>query len=129
MYDVLARAIQRDLQPQISFFEFTMTQEKNGLMRYLYTVRWAWQTCNIESLRPGLFTLHPLRLIARKLAILILTQQNVIMDTSLGYDNSGIKIKFFPKYSSPRFTIEVLIPCLLPCASAALCICCLLLSR
>jgi hypothetical protein len=48
----------------------------------------------IEVLGPGLFTLHPLRLIARKLAILILTQQNVIMDTSLGYDNSGINIKF-----------------------------------
>ncbi len=51
----------------------------------------------IEVMDPGLFTLHPLRLIARKLAMLILTQPNVIMDTSLGKDNSGIKIKFPPQ--------------------------------
>jgi hypothetical protein len=110
------------------FFEFTMTQAKKWFNALLIGVRWAWQTCNIEILRPGLFTLHLLRLIARKLAILILTQQKVIMDTTLGC-HSGIKIKFFPKYASPRFTIEVLIPYLLPCASAALCICCLVLSR
>jgi len=74
-----------------------MTEEQkwfNGLLIY---VRSAWQTRHIEILDPGL-TLHPLPLIARKLAILILTQQNVIRDTSLGCDNSGIKVKFTPKF-------------------------------
>jgi len=59
---------------------------------YIHNIRIA--NPPIEVLGPGLFTLHPLRLSARKLAILILTQQNVIMDTSLGDDNSGITIKF-----------------------------------
>jgi hypothetical protein len=77
----------------------------------------------IEVLQPGLFTLHPLRLTARKLAILILRQQNVILDTSLGCHNSGIKIKILPKFLFPRYIIEVLI---LP---AAFCIWCLLLLR
>jgi len=66
-------------------------------MRYLVYVRSAWPPPPIEVMDPGLFTLHPLRLIARKLAMLILTQPNVIMDTSLGKDNSGIKIKFPPQ--------------------------------
>jgi len=94
MYDVLARVILRNSQPQISFFGFTMTQEQKWFNVLLIYIRSAWSTRPIEVLGPGLFTLHPLRLIARKLALLILTQQNVIMDTSLGYDNSGINIKF-----------------------------------
>jgi len=61
--------------------------------------------------------------VARKLAILILRQQNVSMDTSLGCHNSGIKIKIPPKFLFPRFIIEVLI---LP---AAFSIWCLLLLR
>jgi len=75
-----------------------MTGEQKWFNALLISVRSAWQTCNIEVLRPGLFTLQPLRLIARKLAILILTQQNVIRDTSLGCDNSGIEVKFTPKF-------------------------------
>jgi len=100
-----------------------MTQEQKGFNGLLIYVRSAWQTRHIEVLGPGLFTLHPLRLSARKLAILILTQQNVIMDTSLGCHNSGIKIKIPPKFEFPRFILEVLI---LP---AAFCIWCLLLLR
>ena len=61
-----------------------MTEEQKWFNALLISVKSAWPTCNIEVLSPGLFTLHPLRLIARKLAILILTQQNVIMDTTLG---------------------------------------------
>jgi hypothetical protein len=80
------------------FFGFTMTGEQKWFNALLILVRPAWPTCNIEVLDPGLFTLHPLRLIARKLAMLILTQQNVIMDTSLGSDNSGKKIKFSPQF-------------------------------
>jgi hypothetical protein len=93
MYDVLARVILRNSQLQISFFGFTMTEEQKWFNVLLIYIRSAWQTRPIEVLGLGL-TLHPLRLIPRKLAILILTQQNVIMDTSLGYDNSGINIKF-----------------------------------
>ena len=66
------------------FFEFTTTQAKKWFNPLLISVSCALQTCNIEVLRPGIFTLHPLRLIARKLAIVILTEQKVIMDTSLG---------------------------------------------
>jgi hypothetical protein len=75
-----------------------MIEEQKWFNALLIHVRSAWQTRHIEVLGPGLFTLHPLRLIARKLAILILTQQNVIRDTSLGCDNSGIKVKFTPKF-------------------------------
>jgi len=75
-----------------------MTQEQKWFNALLIYVRSAWQTRHIEVLGSGLFTLHPLRLIARKLALLILTQQNVIRDTSLGCDNSGIKVKFTPKF-------------------------------
>jgi hypothetical protein len=75
-----------------------MIQEQKWFNARLIYVRSAWQTRHIEVLGPGLFTLHPLRLIARKLALLILTQQNVIRDTSLGCDNSGIKVKFTPKF-------------------------------
>jgi len=75
-----------------------MIQEQKWFNALLIYVRSAWQTRHIEVLGPGLFTLHPLRLIARKLALLILTQQNVITDTSLGCDNSGIKVKFTPKF-------------------------------
>jgi len=66
------------------FFEFTTTQAKKWFNPLLISVSCALQTCNIEVLRPGIFTVHPLRLIARKLAIVILTEQKVIMDTSLG---------------------------------------------
>ena len=66
------------------FLEFTTTQAKKWFNPLLISVSCALQTCNIEVLRPGIFTLHPLRLIARKLAIVILTEQKVIMDTSLG---------------------------------------------
>ena len=66
------------------FFKFTTTQAKKRFNPLLVSVRCALQTCNIEVLRPGIFTLHPLRLIARKLAIVILTEQKVIVDTSLG---------------------------------------------
>ena len=66
------------------FFEFTTTQAKKWFNPLLISVSCALQTCNMEVLRPGIFTLHPLRLIARKLAIVILTEQKVIMDTSLG---------------------------------------------
>jgi hypothetical protein len=66
------------------FFEFTTTQAKKWFNPLLISVSCGLQTCNIEVLRPGIFTLHPLRLIARKLAIVILTEQKVIMDTSLG---------------------------------------------
>jgi hypothetical protein len=100
-----------------------MTEEQKWFNALLIYVRSAWSTRHIEVLGPGLFTLHPLRLIARKLAILILTQQNVIMDTSLGCEKSGIKIKIPPKFLFPRFLIEVLI---LP---AAFCIWCLLVLR
>jgi hypothetical protein len=75
-----------------------MTEEQKWFNALLIYVRSAWSTRPIEVLGPGLFTLHPLRLIARKLAMLILTQQNVIMDTILGYNNSGIKIKFSPQF-------------------------------
>ena len=100
-----------------------MTEEQKWFNALLISVRSAWPTCNIEVLGPGLFTLHPLGLIARKLAILILTQPNVIMDTSLGCHNSGIKINFPKEKLFPRFIIEVLI------LSAAFCIWCLLLLR
>jgi hypothetical protein len=75
-----------------------MIEEQKWFNTLLMYVRSAWQTRPIEVLDPGLFTLHPLRLIARKLAILMLTQQNVIRHTSLGCDNSGIKVKFTPKF-------------------------------
>ncbi len=75
-----------------------MIEEQKWFNGLLIHVRSAWQTRPIEVLGPGLFTLHPLQLIARKLAILILTQQNVIRDTSLGCDNPGIKVKFTPKF-------------------------------
>jgi hypothetical protein len=75
-----------------------MIEEQKWFNTLLIHVRSAWQTPHIEVLGPGLFTLHPLRLMARKLAILILTQPNVIRDTSLGCDNSGIKVKFTPKF-------------------------------
>jgi hypothetical protein len=71
-----------------------MTEEQKWFNALLIYVRSAWQTRHIEVLGLGLFTLHPLRLIARRLAIFILTQQNVIRDTSLGCDNSGIKVNF-----------------------------------
>jgi hypothetical protein len=100
-----------------------MTQEQKWFNALLILVRFAWQTCNIEVLGSGLFTLHPLRLIARELAILILRQQNVIMDTSLGCQNSGIKIKNPPKFLFPRSIVEVLI------RPAAFCIWCLLVVR
>jgi len=74
-----------------------MTEEQKWFNALLIYIRSAWPTRPIEVRGSGLFTLHPLRLIARKLAMLILTQQNVIMDTSLGSDNSGIKIKFPPQ--------------------------------
>jgi len=74
-----------------------MTEEHKSFNGLLIYVRSAWQTRHIEVLDLGL-PLHPLRLIARKLAMLILTQQNVIMDTSLGSNNSGIKIKIFPQF-------------------------------
>jgi len=74
-----------------------MTEEQKSFNGLLIYVRSAWQTRPIEVLDLGL-TLHPLRLIARKLAMLILTQQNVIMDTSLGSNNSGIKIKISPQF-------------------------------
>jgi hypothetical protein len=96
-----------------------MIEEQKWFNALLISVRSAWPTCNIEVLRPGLFTLHPLRLIARKLATLILTQQNVIMDTSLGCACSGIKIKISPKFLFPRFMIEVLI---LPAAFSIWCL-------
>jgi hypothetical protein len=66
------------------FFKFTRTQAKKWFNTLLISVRCALQTCNIEVLRSGRFTLHPLGLIAKKLAIVILTEQKVIMDTSLG---------------------------------------------
>jgi hypothetical protein len=78
-----------------------MTQTKNWFNSLLISVKCALQTCNIEVLRPGIFTLDPLRLIARKLAILILTQPSVVMDTSLGGHHSGSKINFFPKFKFP----------------------------
>jgi hypothetical protein len=74
-----------------------MTEEQKSFDGLLIYVRSAWQTRHIEVLDLGL-TLHPLQLIARKLAMLILTQQNVIMDTSLGANNSGIKIKISPQF-------------------------------
>jgi hypothetical protein len=80
------------------FFRFTMTEEQNWFDALLIYVRSAWQTRHIEVLGPGLFTLHPLRLIARQLALFILTQQDVIRDTSLGCDNSGIKLNFPSKF-------------------------------
>ena len=100
-----------------------MTEEQKWFNVLLIYIRSAWSTRPIEVLGPGLFTLHLLRLSARKLAILILTQQKVIMDTSLGCHNSGIKIKIPPKFEFPRFILEVLI---LP---AAFCIWCLLLFK
>ncbi len=97
MYDVLARVILRNSQPQIYFFGFTMTEEQKWFNVLLISVRSAWLTRHIEVRGPGLFT-YPLRLIARKVAILIITKQNVIRDTSLGCHNSGRKIKFAPKF-------------------------------
>jgi len=84
-----------------------MTQEQKGFNRLLIYVRSAWQTRPIEVLGHGLFTLHPLRLSARKLAILILTQQNVIMDTSLGCHNSGIKIKIPLNLNFPDLSLRL----------------------
>ena len=83
-----------------------MTQAKKGFNSLLISVRCALPTCNIEVLRPGLFTLHPLRLIARKLAMLILTQENVIMDTSLGCHHSGRKINFSLNFNPPDLSLR-----------------------
>jgi hypothetical protein len=87
------------------FFEFTRTQAKKWFNPLLISVRCALQTCNIEVLRPRLFTLHPLRLIARKLAIVILTQQNVIVDTSLGCIQ-GDKYYFSMKLNLPDLSLR-----------------------
>ena len=97
-----------------------MTEEQNWFNALLIFVRPAWPTCNIEVLGSGLFTLDPLQLIARKLAMLILTQQNVIMDTSLGHDNSGIKIKFPLNFNPPDLLLRFSY-CLLPSPSGAFC--------
>jgi hypothetical protein len=98
MYDVLALSNSQEFATADIFFGFTMTEEQKWFNELLIYVRSAWQTRPIEVLGPGLFTLQPLRLIARKLAILILTLQNVIRDTSLGCDNSVIKVKFTSKF-------------------------------
>jgi hypothetical protein len=87
------------------FFEFTRTPAKKWFNPLLISVRCALQTCNIEVLRPRIFTLHPLRLIARKLAIVILTQQNVIMDTSLGCIQ-GEKEKFSMEFNFPDLSLR-----------------------
>jgi hypothetical protein len=83
-----------------------MTEEQKWFNVLLIYIRSAWSTRPIEVLGSGLFTLHPLRLIPRKLALLILTQQNVILDTSLGYDNSGINIKFPIKFNIPDLSLR-----------------------
>jgi hypothetical protein len=87
------------------FFEFTRTPAKKWFNPLLISVRCALQTCNIDVVRPRIFTLHRLRLIARKLAIVILTQQNVIMDTSLGCIQ-GEKENFSMKFNFPDLSLR-----------------------
>jgi len=81
MYKALARAIIRNSEPPISFVNLLCLNKT--LHALLISVRCALQTCNIEFLRSRLFTLHPLPLIAIKLAVA--TDQNLPPDTSTGF--------------------------------------------
>jgi hypothetical protein len=81
MYKALARVIIRNSEPPISLMNLLLVNKT--LDALLISLRCTLQTCNIEFLRSRLFTLHPLPLIALKLAVA--TAQNLPPDTSTGF--------------------------------------------
>jgi hypothetical protein len=95
MYQVLARAILKNSEPQKIFSEFSLTKAPKWFEPLLIWLRMCIANLQREVPRAGLFTLHPLPLIAKKIAIF--TQLKLIMEPSLGF-HLGIKLKFSPKF-------------------------------
>ena len=95
MYQVLARAIVRNWELQKIFLEFYLTKATKWFDALFISLMVRLANLHREVPGAGLFKLHPLQLIAQKIAIFI--QLKLIRETSVGF-HLGIELKFFPKF-------------------------------